>query len=165
MQHTYEVVRPTIKSGDLLAWTHRKWASIYDMQIQAVRIFTESEFSHVGMAWVVEGRVFVIEAVTPKVRIYPLSKLLPFYLVPLNAPWNKETVEFALAQVGDNYSKWQAIQAFFGVPNLDELWSCAELVRQTMLHDGIDLGDICTPSKVVNEALKISPSGLILIES
>jgi len=58
----YSEVRDTIKSGDLLAWSHRGWRTWYDIKIQAVRFFTQSEFSHVGVAWAVGGRVFVLEA-------------------------------------------------------------------------------------------------------
>ena len=71
----YSEYRDQIKSGDLLAWSHRGFRSWHDFKVQAVRLFTQSEYSHVGIAWVVGGRVFVIEAVEPRVRIFPLSKL------------------------------------------------------------------------------------------
>lgn len=158
----YEKIRSVIKSGDILAWSHRKWSSWYDLQIQAVRFFTQSEYCHVGTAWVVGGRVFVIEAVTPKVRIYPLSKLLPFYLIPLNDTWAMQAEEFALAQVGCDYSKWKAIKSFFGKPDYDSLWQCAELTVEIAKLNGIDLGEHYTPSAVVQAALENSP-GLILI--
>jgi hypothetical protein len=159
----YQNIRPTIKSGDILAWSHRSWSSWYDLQIQGVRFVTQSEYCHVGVAWVVSGRVFVIEAVTPKVRIYPLSKLLPFYLIPMVAPWVQEAEEFGLAQVGGEYSKLQAIQSFFCIPNFDELWQCAELVAKISEKNGIFLGNKYTPSAIVEKALDYSP-GLILVK-
>jgi hypothetical protein len=55
----YEAAREKVKSGDLLAWSHRGWRSWYDIQIQLVRFFTQSEYSHVGIAWVVGGRVHI----------------------------------------------------------------------------------------------------------
>ena len=86
MNH-YANIRQHIKSGDLLAWSHRApwWASLRDCKIALVRLFTRSEYCHVGIAWVLGGRVFVIEAVKPEVRIYPLSKLAPFYWVQVPA--------------------------------------------------------------------------------
>lgn len=148
----YGPARAQIRSGDLIAWTHRAWASWYDLQVQAVRVFTRSEYCHVGIAWVVAGRVFVIEAVTPRVRIFPLSRLLPFWLVTTRAPWRPVAEEFALAQVGQPYSKWQAIKSYFGRPDADQLWQCAELARAILLQDGIDLGEQVTPSAIVYSA-------------
>lgn len=159
----YQDIRPTIKSGDILAWSHRSWSSWYDLQIQAVRFVTQSEYCHVGVAWVISGRVFVIEAVTPKVRIYPLSKLLPFYLIPIVTPWTPDSEEFALAQVGGEYSKLQAIQSFFGKPDFDELWQCAELTAKISEKNGIYLGEKYTPSSIVENALDYS-TGLILVK-
>lgn len=163
MSNLYSDIRSTIKSGDLLAWTHRSWGSFYDLQMQCIRIFTKSEYTHVGTAWVIGERVFVIEAVVPKVRIYPLSSLLPFYLIPLNSTWNSHTEEFLLAQVGDPYSVKQAIQSLFRTPDIDDNWMCGELVRETMIKEGIDLGTDYTPSGIVNKALSFS-TGLRLIE-
>lgn len=158
----YSLIRDTIKSGDILAWSHRSWSSWYDLQIQAVRFFTQSEYCHVGTAWVVSGRVFVIEAVTPKVRIYPLSKLLPFYFIPIKASWSMQAEEFALAQVGMEYSKLKAIESFFRVPKDDNLWQCAELTAAIAKLNDVEIGKKVTPSALVESALEYS-SGLMLI--
>src|SRR3990167_457790 len=96
----YAEVREHLKSGDLLAWSHRGWGSWYDFQIQMVRMFTRSEYCHVGIAWVVSERVFVLEAVSTGVRIFPLSRELPFYWVPLRSAWEDEVDAWALKQVG-----------------------------------------------------------------
>lgn len=119
-----------------------------------VRAFTQSEYSHVGTAWVIGERVFVIEAVTPLVRIFPLSKLLPFYHLPMNAPWSPQALEYALSKIGEPYSQLQAIQAFFKLPNDDSLWECAELARLIAAKDGINLGESAVPSGVVDNALR-----------
>lgn len=158
----YSEVRPQIKSGDLLCWSHRGWFSIYDLKIQAVRIFTRSEWSHVGTAWVVGDRVFVIEAVMPLVRIYPLSKLGEFGWLPLNAKWSPEALEYALSKVGQKYSQLQAMQSPFLKPPEDGLWQCSELAALVALRDGIDLGTTFTPSAVVREAqLRGAPLSII----
>ncbi len=149
----YSQARQQIKSGDLLAWTHRPWSSWYDFKIQMVRVFTRSEYCHVGVAWVSAGRVWVIEAVTPKVRVYPLSKLLPFYLLPLPVePWTREHEERALDPVGDDYSQWQAIVAIASRPARDNLWQCAELADMIARVGGIDLGTDITPKGLVRAA-------------
>lgn len=150
----YEQARPMIRSGDVLAWSHRGIHSWHDLKIWFVRMFTRSEYSHVGTAWVVGNRVFVIEAVMPKVRIYPLSKLGDFYWLQMGAYWRKATETLALSFVGDDYSQVQAMVSPFITPPKDDRWECAELVATVARQDSIDLGDVYTPSEVVLAAQK-----------
>jgi hypothetical protein len=151
----YREARPAIKSGDLLAWSHRGWRSWYDIKIQLVRFFTQSEFSHVGVAWVVGGRVLVIEAVVPKVRIYPLSKLGTFYLIPGFIDWTPETEEDALSFIGTDYSQLEALAAFFNTSVDLQSMQCAKLVSRIRTKNLANP----TPSEVVNVALS---EGLVL---
>lgn len=152
----YKDVRNQIKSGDLLAWSHHGVRSWRDLKIWFVRLFTRSEYSHVGLAWVIGDRVFVIEAVQPLVRNYPLSKLLDggAYWLTTSAKWSNSAEELALECIGDPYSQVQAMQAPFGKPPADKLWECAELVATVLKQDGIDLGEIYTPSAIVQSALQ-----------
>lgn len=149
----YQDARPYIKSGDLLAWSHKTWLSWYDIKIQIVRFFTRSEFCHLGTAWVVGDRVFVIEAVIPLVRIYPLSKLGDFYWIPMSAGWSRETECLALSKVGHRYSTWDAIKAPFTKLKNDDVWECAELASRIALSDNINLGTTYVPTDVVEQAL------------
>ena len=150
----YKQARPMIRSGDVLAWSHRGIKSWHDLKIWFVRMFTRSEYSHVGTAWVVGNRVFVIEAVMPKVRIYPLSKLGDFYWLQMGAYWRKATETLALSFVGDDYSQLQAMVSPFITPPDDRRWECAELVATVARQDSIDLGAVYTPSEVVLAAQK-----------
>ena len=150
----YEQARPMIRSGDVLAWSHRGIHSWHDLKIWFVRMFTRSEYSHVGTAWVVGDRVFVIEAVMPKVRIYPLSKLGDFYWLQMGAYWRKATETLALSFVGDDYSQVQAMVSPFITPPKDDRWECAELVATVARQDSIDLGHAFTPSAIVLAAQK-----------
>lgn len=151
----YSKDRSKIKSGDVLAWTHRGWGSWYDVKIQAVRMFQRSEYSHVGIAWVVAGRVFVLEAVVPKIRIYPLSKELPFYHIPISKDyWTPEIEEEALRLVGADYSQWEAIKSFKGGIKVgaNSLWQCSEYVTYLLAKGGVVAVDAIkepTPSNVV----------------
>lgn len=153
MKYTNE--RDNIRSGDVLAWSHRGVRSWHDLKIWFVRLFQRSEYSHVGIAWVTGDRVFVIEAVQPLVRIFPLSKLLDdgAYWITTNAPWEPTTKALALECVGDKYSQPQAVQAPFEEPPEDRLWQCAELVGQVLRVDGIELGRVYTPSAIVRAAM------------
>lgn len=151
----YQGARQHIRSGDIFAWSHRGIRSWHDLKIWFVRLFTRSEYSHVGVAWVVGERVFVIEAVMPLVRIYPLSALLEdgaFWLC-MGAQWKPDTEAYALSKVGQRYSQLEAVQAPFEEPPDNNLWQCAELVTRTLYQDGINLGNVHTPSAVVYAAL------------
>jgi hypothetical protein len=145
----YADYRANIKSGDLLAWSHKGWGSWRDFKIQMVRMFTRSEYSHVAIAWVVGGRVFVIEAVEPMSRIYPLSKLGNFYHVPMDAEWKPSTEEYALSHVGDDYKQLQALKAYFVSLGRNNTSECAALTIAIYDKEGIDVGDKATPSAVV----------------
>ena len=154
----YDRARNLIRSGDLLAWSHTGWRTWRDIKIQFVRIFTRSEYSHVGTAWVMGGRVWVIEAVTPHPRLIPLSNALPFYWAPLGAPWMPETETRALAIIGVDrnvYSETEAVRGALGTlhPGEDNLWMCAELAWCIAMWDGIELGKNITPSGLMAAAL------------
>lgn len=154
----YEEIRSNIKSGDILAWSHRGWKSFHDIKLQFVRFFTQSEYSHVGTAWVIGSRVFVIESVMPIVRIYPLSKLESFYWVQMNAPWYKMTEARALEKVGYPYSQIEAVKGFLGLKMDTTTFQCAELTADIAEMDGINLGDHYTPSAIMNRALLLNKS-------
>lgn len=157
----YASIRDRIQSGDLIALTHTSFATWYDLQVQAVRFGTQSEYSHVGLLWVMGGRVWVVESVTPKIRLVPLSMVLNeagangIYWAPLGSPMSEDEEKFALAHVGrGDYSKWQAILAQLKKLKIgaDDQWECAELVITARRISGVDLGDKATPSAVIRAA-------------
>lgn len=156
----YVDARPLIKSGDIIALTHRRWSSWYDLQIQIVRIFTQSEYCHVGLVWELQDRLFVIEAVTPYVRIAELSAFARagFYHIAVGTPINEKELAYAMDQVGKmRYSKWQAILGFLRLlkGGKDKLGQCAEFVIVCRAQSDVDLGDVFTPTKVVQAALSM----------
>jgi hypothetical protein len=142
-----------IQPGDIIAFTHEGWNSWNDIQSQIVRIFTRSEYSHVGLAWPIAGRVMIIEAVVPMIRIFPLSKLLPFYWLPLGSPLTPEAEEFALSRVGEEYSKLEAIRGFLGKTRENEKWQCAEYVKSVLRVTGCNYPGKDTPSALVFDAI------------
>ena len=124
----YADTRSKIRSGDVLFWSHKPMRSWYDLQIQLIRFFTRSEWSHTAVAWVIGERVFVLEAVSQGVRIYPLSQTEDFMWVSRGI-FSDTQEKFALAHVGEPYSKWDAIRSFFGASNdKDSQWFCSEYV-------------------------------------
>lgn len=148
----YTDIRSSIRSGDLLAFSHKSWCTWKSIKSQIVRFFTRSNYSHVATAWVVGERVFVIEAVIPEVRIYPLSKSGDFYWIPMGAEWTDEVEETALSYVGAKYSQWAAIKAYFKDLGKGNLQECASVAIAIADAAGIDLGHVQTPDAVVLSA-------------
>lgn len=151
----YAAALKKLRSGDLLAWSHRACQTWYDVQIQIVRIATRSDYNHVGVAWRAAGKLFVLEAVQTGVRIFPLERLLPCFAVPLKAEWLPEVEAWALDQVGEPYSKWQAVLAGLGLLKAgeDNIWQCAEYAQQVAQRLGVPLPGKATPSNLVREAM------------
>lgn len=156
----YGWMRPSFKSGDLIAQSHGDWKSWQGIQVIGVRAFTLSTYSHVGVIEVDEtdGRVYLIEAVVPEIRRIPLSQAGSFYHLPLPVVWTPETTEFAHAQIGKPYSKWDAIRAYFGPLPEGTVSECAALTREILLRASVDLGRISRPDTVVQRALELHSS-------
>ncbi len=158
----YAQIRSSIRSGDLLAFSHGDWKTWGGIKVNLVRIFTRSTYSHVGLAWVVGGRVFVLEAVKPKLRIFPLSLSGDFYLLPLQARWMPETEQFALDRIGVDYSELAAVVAYFDPLDTGTVSECAAYVREVLKADGIDLGPLSRPDTVVQAAQELGAAAVLV---
>lgn len=155
----YQEVRGEFQSGDLLIFTHTAWRSVKDILSHVVRLFSTTEYCHVGVAIVLGGRVWIAESVSPVVRLVPLSNLAKggFFVIPTRTPMGDEELEYLLSKVGlSEYSKWQAIKAYLNKLTLgdDDLFECAEYVICARKLSGLDLGNRAVPAAVVKEALK-----------
>lgn len=154
---TYDQIRPLIKTGDLLAWSHSGWGSWHAIQVSLVRMFTQSEFSHVGLAFVVYDRIFVLEAVSSGVRIYPLSRALPFYLVSNPKELSTPALEWAFQYIGNEYeSKWRMVLATFIDIDLknNHRFQCSEYVNGILTMNDQEITVIDTPSAIVEAAMQ-----------
>lgn len=154
----YSDCRNSIKSGDIIVLSHSKWGSFYDLQVQAVRLASLTEFSHIGVAVVLGGHVWLAESVMPFVRLVPLSNFAGqgFYVIHTDKEMTTQEFDFLVSKIGNGrYSKWQAIKAWFGKLKLgmDELYECAEYVILARRLSGLDLGNRAVPAAVVKEAL------------
>lgn len=152
----YSVYRSRIKTGDLLAWSTHQAKGFHLLVNKLIRLFTMSEYSHVGVAWVIGDRIFIIEAVQPVVRIYPLSNEVPFYHVGMNLKINEDSFNYLLSRVGEPYSLWQAVSAYFGKPKADKQWQCAELVSSFYKRVGLNLKNSWTPSTLIAAVLSLN---------
>lgn len=154
----YSGARKHIQSGDVLAWDGRCF------QCRLVRAFTGETYSHIGVAWVIAERVFILEAVTSGVRIFPLSRELPFYWLPMALEWTPAAEAFALAHVGEKYSRWEAIRAYLQLPQRGKAWQCAKYVLPLLACLGIKLACKVEPGAVIRE-LQRRGAKLMLVQA
>jgi len=125
-----------------------------------VRLFTLSRYVHVGIAYRMDGRLWLLEAVTPLVRMVPLSHFADegFDVLSMRKGMAQAEREAAIGQVGRvRYSKWQAVLGFLRRLKLgrDALTQCCEYVIVHRALSGVDLGPAAVPADVVDRALAL----------
>lgn len=155
----YAQARTAIKTGDIIATSHREgwFHSWHSFKINFVRLWQKSEYSHVAVAWVVAGRVMVLESVTGGIRPFPLSRMLPCYHIACDEPFD---VEKAMSVCGEPYSELEAALGALGkTDDTNGRWQCSEYVRWVKNW-------LCqaTPSAIVDHALMLG-GALTRIES
>lgn len=143
-----------IKTGDILVWRQDRTSAISNAFLTLVRFATQSDFAHVGVALRLEGRLFVVEATIPKVRIIPVTYDDEFYHVATGVAPSESSVDWLLSVVGVDYSFLDCLRAYLGM-RLDRLgaYQCAELAHEFLSMNGVHLGETFTPTKLVNALL------------
>lgn len=151
----YQEARDKIQSGDIIAWSHYNWGSWYDFKVQSVQIVGRTPYCHVAVAYRMGGRLWVIEAVKPCVRMVPLSNLIQpkgFYWLNVNVPMTDDELEFGLSGIAiREYSEVQAVQAQLDMLEIgaDTITQCAENTIEMRRRSGIDFGPKATPAAVM----------------
>jgi len=145
----YSQARPDLKSGDVVAISSNSLVS------KAIRIFTRSEYSHVGIILDIHGRKLLLEAVPPVVRIVPLSSVNPFYIVKMGKVLSAEAENLAFSFVGKaEYSNLEALKSYFGFNRNPNFWQCVELVKRVLEENGTHIDCKDTPAALVKYLLQ-----------
>lgn len=140
----YSDIRDKITTGDIIGFCHG-----HKPVGKIVQLVTRSPYTHVATAWVTDGRVYVFEAVQPLVRIFPLSKLTPFYWVKIPGGLNEDALEFANSIVGERYSLMDCIRSVTGDTTDDNRWQCAEMTREIQRRNGRTVKYKATPRDMI----------------
>lgn len=150
-----------IKSGDLIAWT--KIDSFY---LKIVRLFTFSEYTHVGVALVEpDGTIYVVEANRPKVEKNKLDIRLPIYHIPMNVKMTKKSEKLLESYIGKEYSVLQAALSYINIYINDDRWYCTELAYDFYKEQGYEFKKRLTPTKFIKQAVSNYGKELNYIES
>ena len=103
MSVRYSDIRDSLRTGDLVSWKAGKVNSFFTAVLKIYQKILKPKSVHVGIVFVIGGRIFVVEARPPAIRIYPLSQMEDFYLIQTNIPDEKANVDFLLQEVGVEY--------------------------------------------------------------
>lgn len=161
----YELARPLIKSGDMLLWSKNAgWNSRNDIETHMVRISTESQWTHVGVAWADHGRTWVMEITTRGCAPRLLSSELPFWWIPAPQPLSDAALEKAFSRFGSlEYSRWQAIAGKLKLLDIgkDLKSQCAEYALEIWRVDGISPSLVATPYRCMVGAMETWPGATL----
>lgn len=161
----YIDIKSKIKTGDIIAFSTSKFKGLYSFFGFIVRLFTMSEYNHVGIAWVINGRCFLIEAQVPEVKITPLSKLGSFYHISLDKKVSQSDIDYLVDKVGEKYSILEAIKSYLKLNNPnDDQWICVEFIEYFLNRVNIKTNDLYTPSDVVSFLVKDLNKKLIYVK-
>ena len=155
-QMKYSLERSRIKTGDALFFSGGNWKSWYGIQIMLVRMFKPSKFSHVGMAWVANNRVFIMEAVGSGVRLFPLSQDLPANYISRPTELSEEALEYAFGKLGVKYpAKWKMFfnKGLGSKFDLDGRMDCSDFFLAILDSDNEVLQCAADPSSICDELM------------
>lgn len=163
----YKEERYRMRSGDLLAWDKGRGSILSTLTTSTIQLFTGSRYGHVGVVWTFAGRVFVIEASPPAVRLTPVSTINEFFYIPTRLRWRRTYEEFLLSKIGLNYSIMDCIRAYLGILNTkdNDSYQCAELACEFYKLTGILKDNRYEPGLLVDAIIELRKSQPLLISS
>lgn len=146
----YRDVRPEFTTGDLLCFRGRGLAS------WLIRTLTASEYSHVGLVYRFEDRVYCLEAVATGVRLIIMSELVKRYrggidyfaLRGVIAAERRGAIGFAFQQLGKLFDRAGLLRflAFLLFGSRARVrarhkaqWFCSEMVNEAYRGQGVVL--------------------------
>jgi uncharacterized protein YycO len=144
----YGAVRSEVQNGDILCFKGKGLVS------GAIRTLTKSEYSHVGLLYLFEGRKYCLEAVGQGVRLVLLSELVKSYhggidyfeTLDVTNDQRCGAISFGFQQLGKLYDKAGIVRFFwFIVSNgkaaaeVDDIWFCSEIVCEAYRRQQVEI--------------------------
>ena len=146
-----------IKTGDTLAFTTKKITSITSFFLWMYQKFAKVKYSHVGIAVWLGDRLFIVEAVQPRVSITPISKVDSFYHVPVSTDRTSDDIKvsFLMDYVDTPYSLIDMGLHYLNMSSDKSSIYCSALAAAFYFYIGVlldkDMGH--SPQKLVDSLL------------
>ena len=147
----YGSARRDFHLGDVLLFRGRGLSS------QLIRILTHSPYSHVGLVFPYQGRMFSVEAVGVGVRLILMSEVMrryhggiDYYEIPRATPEQRDgAIAFCFQQLGKLYDRPGIVRLLIAIlfnrkPTVreDQAWFCSELVAAAYRSQGLPLAPV-----------------------
>jgi len=147
----YGNARGDFHLGDVLLFRGRGLAS------QAIRLLTRSPYSHVGLVFLYQRRVYCFEAVGVGVRLILMSEVMrryhggiDYYEVVRAAPEQRDgALAFCFQQLGKLYDRPGIARFLLAIllnrkpaVRADQAWFCSELVAAAYRAQGLALAPV-----------------------
>ena len=144
----YAAVRDEVQNGDILCFKGKGLVSA------AIRALTKSDYSHVGLLYLFEGRKYCLEAVGQGVRLMLLSELVKSYhggidyFEPIEVSTKQRcgAVSFGFEQLGKLYDRAGIVRFLQYIimgekpaAVADDFWFCSEIVCEAYRKQGVEL--------------------------
>lgn len=142
-----------IETGDLLIFSDDGDSWLSKIILYVVRLFTRSEYGHVGIAVKKDDKLFVFDASIPFIRLRPIEDTDSFYFVHMETPL--DLTNMLHEYLGLKYSMSDAIRAYLGLTTkTDGRYQCVELVKEIYNRNGLVFKESkLTPSAFVDSLL------------
>jgi hypothetical protein len=162
----YKDYRENIRSGDLLIWSEDNYSVISNAILTSIRVLTSSDYAHVGIAIRMLGRLFVVEATMPTIRLALVSDKEEFYHVPVDVTWSHDCEDYLFSKLGLPYSIIDDIRAYFGlVAQNDNKYQCAELAREFYVKCcNLPISENYIPKSLIKEILQLTESSIHFVK-
>ncbi len=157
----YSKMRNEIKTGDLIAYDTEEITSFFGFVLYFYQKILKAKYTHVGVAVRMGGRVFLVEATPPEVRLVPLAMCGNFYHIETNMEANEQSVMTNLfSHLGKKYSIFDLIKSKIGLSNNTNDLYCSELAGDFYNTFGYltDRKVGTTPDSIVEAVLEQSGS-------
>lgn len=128
MTDLYSEIRSKIKTGDLIATDEAPIDGFFGLVLYLYQKILGAKYTHVGIAVRMGGRVFVVEATPPEVRLVPISMFGDFKLIPVEMKGPEDAkLEFLFASLGKKYSIMDMLKGTLGIVGNKDNYYCSEL--------------------------------------
>jgi len=130
-RNSYNALRLEIRSGDLIAFRGNGPVS------RLIRHVTGGRHTHVGVAFWMRGRLFLLEAREGAgVQLRACSNVLPFDWIKTDISWTEKAETFAFRELGKPYSYLDAVRAGLGSRLNGTGYICSEYAAEIQLRCG-----------------------------
>lgn len=128
MTDLYSEIRNKIKTGDLIATDEAPIDSFFGLVLSLYQKILGAKYTHVGIAVRMGGRVFVVEATPPEVRLVPISMFGDFKLIPTDMKGSENShLEYLFSSLGKKYSILDMLKGTLGIAGSNSDYYCSEL--------------------------------------